>query len=266
MIAILLSVFGCTSYKIRESSLVPSAIPAGPPSFRGRGDVYVGDSTLTFLRSPVLAENENAALWIPRAQLDGTVSVRFHEKASLRFGVRYGFPDGAIGLGNTQLKEPREGFIGGSIGVQGRLLAEDKGDPFELKFVVDIGGLSIPTYLHIIETEEFGETREWDEVQHPFIFTLSAFLYGEHSLATSASIFWAAGLQNQPTNVGEYTSSSPENEVSEGPLYPVIGFGADLHPTPGFSVVPQIYWPVYWDPILYGPVVSLGLRATFGTE
>lgn len=252
---------GCYANQVRQSSLVPSAALPPPPSFRHRADVYVGNSSIAFIKRPELAANEEAGLWIPRHQLDGAISVRLGRWVGLRLNYRHGFSEGAIKAADTTLQKPDDDVFGVGTEVQGRIPIDKDMDMF-LSFGTTL--FTVPSYLEI--RPEFCDTcvperRQETEQVMQFSFG-GAYRWRVSQLI---AVWGMMNAQTHPTNRAAFSSSLPEGDVETGPMNLLFGAGAELEIVPQFHIVPMVQVPVFERPIRYGPLISVGLRGSFGS-
>src|SRR4029077_5748594 len=97
---------GCTTYHVRQSSLVPAmALPPEPVS-RGVADLYLGDSTVTFLSEPEPAPDSQAGMWVARPNLELAGTLRPLENLGFRMLGMDSLSEGAIRTAPTTLHAP----------------------------------------------------------------------------------------------------------------------------------------------------------------
>lgn len=255
---------GCVSYTVRQSALVPP--PALPPSGHRVGvlDVHVTDSTVTFLSVPERAPNSDAGLWITRHLLQAGVSARMGRYLAIRAHGLVGLSDDAMAAAPTTLRNPGQHVSGFGGGVE---LRHGVG-PHHFNLTLDTRFLSVPTYYEVIchdpqdleglcpDPNQGGQRRQEGVLQALLTATYSAELH-----PGIRSVF-AVSLQNHPTNRERFESSTPSPQVHEGPLNAVVAIGLDVDVTDWFGIVPTLQWPVTRDPVVYGPILGVGLRGS----
>jgi hypothetical protein len=250
---------GCTTFHVRQSSLVPAATPAPPPSFDRRADLYVGDTTVVYIDEPELAPNSDAGLWIPRHQFDGALALRFNRWWGMRVIYRHGLNTGATPAAPTTMERPAGDVWGAGFGVFARA---PLGEELELQFETDVMTMSIPSFVIVTDLEAGGSTSNDEREAEPII----AAAFGLSWRPSHEFRLWVdVGVQNHPTNIREFDSATPEGEVDMGPANLVASVGTEVHLSEGFSVIPQIQLPVTAAPVRYGPILGIGLRGELGS-
>jgi hypothetical protein len=249
------------TYDIRQSSLVPAATAPPVPTNTGLGHAWVSDSTIVFLDPPELAPNENAGLWIPRTQVE--LALGFH--ASDHFGMRgvglVGAPWGAMAAAPTTLPNPGTSVFGGGLAMSFR--GRGAGDRVYFDFDVACQLLSVPSYVIIDDSGSVPSPissghLERDEVWLGWIAIVPHVVVNE-----DVTLLGSFSLRNHPTNLASFTSTEAEAEVEEGPVNLVVALGAEVHAEEWLDIVPIVQWPVTRDPVVYGPIIGVGARATF---
>lgn len=254
---------GCATYTVRQSALVPAAVLPNPSHRDGAFNLYVSDSTVTFLSPPERAPNSDAGLWITRHLFQAGGSVAFGKRAALRVHGIYGLSEGAIAAAPTTLQNPGINSYGIGAGWDVRLHEE----AHHLSLTLDLRLLSIPTFFEVVCAS--GPCTGDDRVGHRRIDTVqgaATLTYGFDVDPTWRLLFALAAL-NHPTNTAQFTSrplgpSPPSSDVDAGPLNVILGVGVEVSITEEVGVIPMLQWPVTRDPVVYGPILSLGVRGT----
>ena len=252
---------GCTTYHVQQSSLVPAATLPAAPSPGGLVDLYLEDSTVTFLATPEQAPNSEAGLYIPRHQFQAAATFHFNEYFAFRMLGRQGLSAGAMKAAPTTLIKPGEDVRG--LG-QGWLASIPlSGERHRLHITADMLFMSVPSYViaecvsgcdGVVQTRRGPQT---DGVLQSSI----AFAYA-YRATSNVELIVTTALQTHPTNIRDFSNYAPVAEVESGPAYVIAGLGAEIHLKPYLSLLPQLSWPISRDPVVYGPVFGLGLRAS----
>jgi len=87
------------------------------------------------------------------------------------------------------------------------------------------------------------------------------------TFADWGAVQFTTGLRNHPTNVESFTTtdSTPNARVYEGPINVHLAATAELYANEWLSFVPVLQIPILTSPVRYGPMIGLGVRATFDT-
>ncbi len=256
---------GCSTFLVRESSLVPAATPLPPPSFDSAADLFVGDSTVAFLSEPETAPNENVGLWIPRTQLDGSIAVRFAENQGMRFFYRRGLSAGAMRAAPTTLGNPGHDTQTWGAGLM--LRVPTSSPAWDLRLTLDAGMVEVPTHIEATCASRCSSSRPAAPIEdygHPWVALLSLGLAVHYRANGDVGLWGGVVTQTHPTNTAQLTSTTIDANVRSGPLNPIVVLGADLHLGSHVSIVPEVSLPVLAAPVRYGPIVSVGLRGSFG--
>lgn len=259
-------VLGCGPiHQVRESTLVPVGVPGPPTNFNQRADLYIGDSTMSFLDKPATNPDANAGLYIPRTQLDSALGIRFTRFFGARFLYRHLFAAGAVRGSPSTVANP--GRDGHEIGVGFGFHIAPSDSRFALDLGLDTSVAVLPTRLESNECLDdecmmLGPTRIGGSTEDVMVF--SATVFGSYRLGDEARLIAGLGIQNHPSNEGSYSSIYVEPRVTMGPINVILVVGAELPLTDWLNVIPQIQWPATSDPVLYGPIMSVGFRASFG--
>jgi hypothetical protein len=253
-----LAIGGCTTFTVRQSALVPAAVLPNPGHRDGVINLHASDSTVTFLARPERAPNSDAGLWITRHLFQVGMSVAIHERLALRLNGLYGLSEGAMAAAPTTLQNPGINTWGIGTGLDVRINEE----AHHLNLTLDFRLLAIPTFFEATCTS--GPCGGDDRVgrRHEGILQGNLSLtYGFDFDPTWRGLF-AISVLNHPTNAEEIASPSASSDVDAGPLNLILGVGVDVTITEGLGVIPMLQWPVTRDPVVYGPILSLGLRGS----
>lgn len=261
----------CITYDVRQSSLVPVAAPPPPPPpqlTRSGVDAYVGDRTVTFLGRPELAPNERAGLWIPRTQLNGALSYAW-PRVAFRTVWLVGLAEGATAAAPTTLPNPGDAVIGFGPGVV--VHATSPESRLTLSFGVDTLVLSVPSYVIATCTSYCDEDGLADGAvverhQRDAVSLYALSVTAGWRIDDTTTLGGVVSMQNHPTNVERFTSDAADAEVQDGPLNVIVGANVEVRIVPWLSAIAELSWPVTAEPVRYGPIVGVGLRAGTGTR
>ncbi|MDQ3031754.1 MAG: hypothetical protein M3Y87_05000 [Myxococcota bacterium] len=246
----------CTSREVMQSGIVPFSEPLAPPTSHGSGDLYAGASGLTYLEP----SDEGAELghYVPAGQINLVGSLRPIAGLVLRPVGLLAVPSGASPISSGLLPAPTAPSFGGGIDVGYTWGDED-----------------VPYLVHphvgVLVTGIAMTVQDPSAGAQPF-----------------ARVGWMAVIEGG-VDVGYWVTpellvlgsidvrNGPRVERSvvacDGDEPPYTGFGdftlngrvsAELEITRGFGVVAGVGFPVIGSPFTSYPIVSLGLRGTFG--
>ncbi|HEY3353475.1 MAG TPA: hypothetical protein VGQ83_09520 [Polyangia bacterium] len=257
----LVATTGCPAYHVQQSSLVPALSLPPPPSSRGVADFYVADSTVTFLMPPELAPNENAGLFIPRTQLEGAFAGRPSEWVSLRLLWLDALPQGALAAAPTRLPSPdmHAWGIGGGIVVG----TPERHGPLSYHVAVDVLPVSVPSRVRVACVQNCeGAPPPRETLQRDTVPLMSLMTTLGWAVSPTVRLTASAAVKNHPTNIESFRSLTPRGEVYSGPLNVIVGLGGEFRLGSWCSLVPQLQIPVTAEPVRYGMIFGLGVRAT----
>ena len=265
VLALVLAAAGCVTYKVQQSSLVPAATLPPPPTASGRGiaDLYVADSTVSFLLTPELAPNENAGLWIPRTQVDGALTLRPGRGLGLRLLWLDGLPQGAMAASPTTLSNPGGNTWGVGFGFD---VSSDQRAPWAVGASLDLLALTVPSHVIAVCVENcpLASIQATGHSQTDTVPLYSVAMRLTWRAGASARLFVTGAIKNHPTNMATFESAFPDGEVSSGRVNVLTGVGAEIQLGEWLSVVPQLQIPLTERPVRYGPIFAVGARATLG--
>jgi hypothetical protein len=268
---------GCmlpVAYEVAQSSTIPLPTPTPPPSSRGMGDLYLGASTLTVAEPSSEAATSGSSLYVPRTQLEGALS--FHHSL---FGVR---ALGGVALGEgpsvASTPLPRASEAPGFAGVGFDLGFFDENERFSAMLTLE--GLfgfatSVQRATPIYADGSRGPTGMISGVDLEGIFGLQA--SAGYWVADWCRLMGGVGFRTSPSNRASFVAeahndllvSDPPSGVVLGDVVGLLWAGAEFRvpfsETVGGALVPSVSWPFAGGPVTYGPIVTLGLRLTFGT-
>ncbi len=260
---------GCVSYDVRQSSLVPIPTLPATPSRTGSVDVLVSSHTLTSMTAPARASStSDAALWVPREQLEGAVSVRVaRHNASIRLDWMHGLPDGARAIAPNDLPRPSSPVWGVGPGMSWHA-GDDIG--WQVDLSADALLLTVPSWVETTARDPsfcFGgcgpiTSPPVRSEQRDVVFLFSVSTVVGYRIDSRLRAFATVALRNHPSNDGAFESNYPDAEIYMGPMNLLAGLGVEVGVTSWLSLVPQVEIPVTESPVRYAPVVSLGVRAT----
>jgi len=254
--------YGCTTFQIRQSALVPAATLPPTPSSRGAADVYLEDTTVTYLSYPERAPISNAGLWIPRHQFQGALSFHISDHLSLRVLGLDGLSLGAFKADPSTLRNPGKDIWAWGFGSTVSLKPFDERHELHLSFGMFL--VDVPCYREVTCDEEDcdgvsnrGKGVEYEKAGMSYVSLVYA--YGFYQWL---DLLVTAAVRNHLTNKESFSSSIAGADIDVGPAYVTVGIGTEIWFYDFFSLDPYIQWPVMRNPIIYGPIVGLGLRGT----
>lgn len=255
-------VSGCTSYRVQQSALVPAAtLPALPASQPAVADVYIEDSTVTFVSEPERAPSSDAGLWVTRHLLQVAASAHITDYLAIRMLAPVGLAQGAMRTAPTLLARPDKPVTGGGGGVT--LSLPFGGGSQQLHFSTELSILSIPTRsTATCVTGCEGKPPVVKRQQRKYVTPLVLGLDYILELRQGARLAIRAGLRGHPVNHEVIDNSDGGAEVEMGPAYAIIGTSLEVQLADWLSITPTVQWPVNRSPIRYGPIISVGVRGT----
>ena len=259
-IAVFLVLTGCEMVRVQQSTLVPALTMPPPPREDRVVDVYLEDATVTFLSQPQRAPNSDAGLWVTRHKFQGAVSVHASKHMALRILGYEALSAGAMKAAPTTLQNPGRNTRGVGFGFAASLPV---GSPAtQLHIVTDLVFAEVPSYVRRVceDCEDPSPQRGRIDVDPMAIASLC--LFGSHRVAPGTRLRLGAGVVNHPANLEEFNNDAVVAEINDGPVNGVLSLGVEVD-LDWVSLAPQIQWPVTRDPVVYGPIVGLGVRAGF---
>lgn len=265
---------GCVSpvaYEIAQSSTVPIPTPSPPPSSRGAGDLWVGDSTVVHVGEPRSAPSSSAGLYLPQTQIDLSGTLR-HSIVGGRVIAAAGVGDGPR-LAPTTLQRPSgaTGLLGGGV----ELAYVDEREPFSAHLTVDVLAGFVPSRQEVTPIFDDG-TRGSTYTQSTLdaVVVVGAGIAAGYWLIPELRVMGGIGLRTHPTNRAAFVDvlampfDPPRSSISVGDVVGVAWAGlelrADLDGPNGVSFVPYVSWPFAGGPVIYAPIIGLGARITLG--
>lgn len=265
---LVLSLDGCASYSVRQSSVVPLPTAPPPAPLSGRGALELGTSIATDLSPPDIATSESG-LASARVQPDGALSVRLADFLLLRAFAAFALPQGSEQVTGT-IPAPEETAWVGGIGPVFRLLGAER--LVFADFGVTGGFAVIPSRLLITE-------RNFCEAEDPSCLpeTTSTVLYRDvMPIFTVRADFGArpaewislrvgATVRNQPTNEAMFVSGGVAgSSVSPGPIGIVLHAGVQIDFIDELGMRIDLQWPAANLGLSYGPILSLAIQGRLG--
>jgi hypothetical protein len=240
----------------QQATFAPAPTAVLPPSFEGVAEVAFGDATMLGLYAPQRRTNDDAALFVPRTQLEGSVSLRLSRRVRLRLPYVLAPSLGALRVNPSGMPSPDEAAWGLGFGFAWR--SGGFGERWNLDLVFDASVLSIPS-LQRLSVRVPGEVVRAPAPQGAL--TLSP----GYRVSRGVRPLVVVTLRNQVSNVrsfGAYDLGT--SGLDPWNFYVTFGLGAELTPTCGLSVTPMLQWPLGGVLAVYGPVVSLLVHGSFG--
>lgn len=261
--AALCSSLGCGATRVQQSTLVPAATLPPPPRHDGTIDLYLEDSTVTFVSRPERAPDSNAGLWIARHNFQGELTLHANEYFALRFGALQSLSAGAVRATPTTIRNPGDDLRGAGFGATANVpLGQEQ---TRLFLVADFALLYLPSFVRTA----CGNCDRDDpylagHVDTRAVGRVAVALTLAHALSSDVRLFASGAVANHPTNREEFDSDTEavHADVDFGPANVTVGLGAEID-VAWLSFVPYVQWPVTADPVRYGPIVGLGIRGTW---
>jgi hypothetical protein len=267
---------GCVlpvAYDVIQSSTIPLPTPTPPPSSRGLADLYAGVSTLT-VAEPAPTAGSDSSLYVPRTQLEGALSFR---RAVVGWRVLGGLSLGeGPSVSSTPL--PRASNFPGFVGPGLDFGFFDENERFSAMFSVEVlagFATSVQEATPIYADGTRGPSYRITGTD--FVFIVGGQASVGYWVADWCRLMGGLGLRTSPTNRAHFVAEArnsflvpdPPSGVGFGEAVGLLWVGAELRlpvsgPVNG-SLVPSIAWPFAGGPITYGPIVTVGIRVTFGT-
>lgn len=250
-------------YEVRQSALVPAPAHAPPPAFEGLGDLYLGDATLIHLSEPELEPNANAGLYVPRTQVQAVAGIRVTPGFVLRLLYEHHPSGGELAAAPTTLESPGGFSFAAGLGAAGRVEV----DGWHMRFGLDALMMQISTHRESRCIEHCTDARSGSRGGLTGVAGYGAW-WTMHFVDHGMVHPWVGvTFRNQPTILGSFTTTDPGGtEPETGVVSLVSQLGAEILLTRGFRLVPHIQWPISASPIVYGPIVGIGMRGTLGDE
>lgn len=260
LLAALLLLTACETVRVQQSSLVPAAILPPAPRQDGVLDLYLEHSTVTFVSRPERVPSSDAGLWVARHNLQAAATVHASEHMALRL-VAVGSPSaGAMRAAPTTLRNPGSAVYGAGTGIAASVpLGSER---TQLHLVADFVALSIPSFVRAACTGCSPDASQGGRLDRDPLGQGAFAVVGSQQVSASTRVTLAAAVKNHPTNLEEFDNYAVDAEVHEGPVNVVVGLGVETD-IEWFSIAPYLQWPVTRDPVRYGPLLGLGVRATY---
>lgn len=258
-------------YAVRRSALVPH--PLAPPRsgrpLEGRVQFAVQNSTVIQPVAPREATGANAGLYVARDNLGGAVRTRLSANLELSFQLEVALAAGAMPIAHDALPAPDNGnAYGGGLGM---MYSIPMGREFHLGVAVDALRYLIPYHEEAvcIQNCELGGPDSYQETGTHRVTVLSYSLLP--TWHRNGLTLWGSVTQrNHPTNTERESQTlsgngrDDDDEVNFGPMYTIVGGGAELHLGGGVRAYAVLFVPLTERPVVYGPVIGFGLSVTFG--
>ena len=221
--------------------------------------------------APTRAErNSDSALWVPREQVEGAISIRIGRgRFATRLDWMHGFSEGSRAIAPNDLPRPDSSVWGLGTGFTFHAGDAQKPGGWEVDLSADVLRLSIPSWVETVEHPErtcFGCVETTGppvrSQQRDSVMLYSTSIVVGYRVDWRLRVFATVALRNHPSNHGAFTSSVPDAEVYTGPFNLLAGLGVEVGVTEWLSLIPQVAIPVTEAPVRYAPVVTLGVRAT----
>lgn len=252
----------CGYTQIQQSSLVPVPTMAPPAAPRGRADLFLGHSIVTYIGTRELRPNSDAGLWLPRHQLDGSLSVRLSRFFALRLMGGGGLPDDATAAAPTTLMNPGRStwWVG-----TGMILTYRHESGVGVEVELDTSVLQVPSLLRWRDCDYWDECGPWRSTfQYDTVPMFAGTARVSHAPADWVVLFAGLTVRNHPTNRAAFRDLYASSSVTMGDPVLVVGLGAELTIEDVVSIIPHLAWPVAGGPVEYGPMVGLALRGRIG--
>ena len=262
---------GCATYSVRRSALVPQLAPSphtGQP-VAGRAELGARASTAALGVDPSEASGANAGLYVARTQFGGGLRARVSENFDLGPLLELGLEEGSMPIARDMPDRPHHGSTYGlGVGMQYSIAASPR---LRVCLGLDLLFYSVP-YREVgtcVKDCEYG-VPAYMEVGRQTVGVASFAVLPSYALSPRATLFGGVTIRNQPTNTkgsvaGELgTILDADAEVREGPYNVMIGGGLQVALAPGTLATVQLVQPITQDPVVYGPLASVGLSQAFG--
>lgn len=254
------------TYCIRRSAVVPVTAPSLRPARQASGIVEagVGNDTVLWAKPPKKLEGRNVGLYVPRDQVAGYLLFSPHRAVSMGASWETGIGRGAVPI-SKGLIDPPESTLGGggfhfSLHLKlNRMVTLDLG--------CDLWGYGIPSriaYIQASRCDNLPDPGTWDRMTK----NTTMFIW-RTQVAFGLALGWshltiAFGARNQPHNVDQskevhYYADDIEPRLDDT-VYPYLHVGWEIHIRKWVHVTVGAYQPLRFDPIIYAPILGVGLR------
>lgn len=253
---------GCNSYRVNQTSLVPSAILSPPVAFKPGFD---GSLTGTYTAGSVSrTENgKDASLWVSRGTL--LTALEYSGRtAGGRLQLFQGFNTGADRVTRNNVGKPSGQVWGFGPGLVIRTLHDHP----HHRLTFDASTLFVVSPSRVLAdctTCESGEIFEVDRSgfshDRSVAFMLSGGIQHRILLAENLRVLWGFNLQTSVTNRFALDRSIPgRSKVNMGAPHPVLTAGVEWSPAGWTTLQPGFAWIGPPSPEIYLPTALLTIR------
>ena len=258
------------TYCVRRAALVPVPAPSLRPARQASGKVefHVSSETLSFARAPKKLAGSNVGLYVPRHQLSGALVGSPHPMFNLGVSFETGLPEGAIPISKGLIDPPTRaiGGIGAHFGIDVKASSR-----LTISLSYDLWPYWIQSRIAYYDLGTNGgscdglpDPNTWNHKSRSTLTFLTRAQLGLGIDMDWSYLTLGAGIRNQPYNVDatreeHLTSSSIGPEVAQKP-YPYIYASWEIRATNWLGISLAVYQPLYFDPIVYAPVIGINLR------
>lgn len=246
----------CTSRQVMQAGLVPFAEPMPPPSSHGSSDIVASASGLTFLEPDEAPRN--LGHYVPASQVHLAAMLRPIPGLMIRPMGMLAIPTGASPLQTGLLAGPTAPSFG--LGVDIGYVFGDEREPFLVRPHVGAMFAGLATQI-----SDPGGTPAYSDLA--VMGVVEGGLDLGYWVTPWLLVMGSVDLRNGPT----LPASAEASSCGQGP--PFVAFG-DVAVTPrisaevevqrGFGIFAGVAVPALGSPYASYPIVSVGLRASFG--
>jgi len=209
-------------------------------------------------------------LYSTREQLGGYVVLSWHRHFSLGASFEVAMPTGELNLLGGELQAPKLPNGGGGLHLAGHFKLSER---LRLDWVNDIWLYGLVTQLgyqsSFYENDNLicpPVASQLDVLERQLYVTLV--LRTQLTLGIDlgrVQLVLAAGARNVPHHIKGQTALRTDNSPpldwrDAFSIYPYVFAGVQVRLAKGFSLVAGLAQPLYFDPVIYAPLVSVGLQ------
>ncbi len=245
----------CSVRTVQQSGLVAFPEPIPPPSSHGAGDVYVGGSALTQVEGS--DTTPGFGHYVPRGQLNLAASLRPIAGLTIRPLGLVALPSGAVPLESVSLDQPdAPSFM---LGVDVGYTIGDEDEPLMLRVHGGTGAMGIAMRVEDPIGAPESSTLGWMAV---LIGGVDVGMWVTPWMLVAASVD-ARNTPSVPNAVTACTNVDPP--FTEFGMFTLNARASvEFEVTSGIGVVAGVGFPLFGSPYASYPIVSLGLRGSFG--
>ncbi len=261
---LLLMPTGCTTVVVHRAALVqPPTLPMWSGRTKPTG-FSAGNSTMLWNNAPKNSTDSDSGLYVSSTQFDGTFHIQLGptQKISLWLPMSYGLTEKSFAAAPCMVSRPISGTMSGGIGI---------GFTSEISRLWYIG-TSIETMLALIPShiKVYGDDPYSDDnntlIEEKEDYSLVPVLRWSGAIGVDfdwVRLFGSLGLRNHPTNtkITREVLGDNHGDVRFGPIYALLGVGAEFNLGKRVSILAQLYQPLplYDDDVIYGPMAGVTL-------